>query len=78
MAKYNGNNENDILHKVTRSFDATRILTMACMAAIADAVVRVKACDVPSLFSYHMRGEGPSGGPLAPFAFEMGEVRRQQ
>jgi hypothetical protein len=62
--------------KVTRSFDATRILTMACMAAIADAVVRVKACDVPSLFSYHMRGEGPSGGPLSPFAFEMGEVRK--
>ena len=63
--------------KVTRSFDATRILTMACMSAIADAVVRVKACDVPSLFGYHMRGEGPSGGPLFPFAFEMGEFAAQ-
>ena len=61
--------------KVTRSFDASRILTMACMAAIADAILRVKACDVPSLFCLHYNGQMP--GPLHPFGFECGDFAVQ-
>jgi hypothetical protein len=41
--------------KVTRSFDAVRMLTMACMATVADVVMRVEACDTPSICSLHYR-----------------------
>ncbi len=56
--------------KVTRSFDAARIVTMACIAAIADAVLRIKASDVPSQFCLHY--SGLAEGPVRPFGFEMG------
>ncbi|CAN0404721.1 unnamed protein product, partial [Discosporangium mesarthrocarpum] len=42
--------------KVTRSFDATRMLTMSCLAAVADVVMRFKACDTPSACSLHYSG----------------------
>eukprot|EP00667_Euglena_gracilis_P000067 EG_transcript_67 len=56
--------------RVTRSFDAVRILTMACLAAITDAVLRVRACDVPSLFCLHYAGQAE--GPVQPFGFDVG------
>lgn len=43
--------------KVTRSFDAVRMLTMSCLAALADVVMRVKACDTPSPCSMHYSGK---------------------
>lgn len=48
--------------KVTRSFDAVRMLTMSCLAALADVVMRVKACDTPSACSlqYSGRAQGES------------------
>lgn len=54
---------------VTRSFDAARILTFGCMAAITDAVMRVAACDTPSRLSAHYAGT--AGGPASPFGFEL-------
>ena len=45
--------------RVTRSFDASRILTMAAMASMADVLLRVRASDVPSLFSLHYNGTAP-------------------
>lgn len=54
---------------VTRSFDASRILTFGCMAAITDAVMRVAACDTPSRLSAHYAGT--AGGPASPFGFEL-------
>jgi hypothetical protein len=56
--------------KVTRSFDAARILTMAAIATVADAVLRIKASDVPSVFSLHY--DGTADGPVHPYGFEMG------
>jgi hypothetical protein len=56
--------------RVTRSFDAARIVTMACIATVADAVARKLACDVPSQFSLHLSGQAE--GPVLPFGFEMG------
>jgi len=61
--------------RVTHSFDATRILTMACMAAVADACVRKTASDVPSLFSIHL--DGKAGGPSLPFGFDMGTFSKE-
>ena len=46
--------------KITRSFDAARILVNAAMAAMSDTLVRVRAVDVPSMFSLHMQGSGAS------------------
>jgi hypothetical protein len=63
--------------KVTRSFDATRLLTMSCMAALADVVMRVQACDIPSQLALHYAGmAGGQWSPeceqtLAPFGFEV-------
>ncbi|CAM9225977.1 unnamed protein product, partial [Phaeothamnion confervicola] len=56
--------------KITRSFDAVRMLTMSCLAAVADVVMRVKACDFPSQSSLHYNGA--AAGPVYPFGFEMG------
>jgi hypothetical protein len=42
----------------TNAFDAARTLTFGCMAAIADAVLRVAAYDAPSALSLHYRCEG--------------------
>ena len=37
--------------RLTRSFDAVRILVMACIVTVADAIMRIVACDVPSIKS---------------------------
>ena len=56
--------------RLTRSFDAVRILTMAALSTIADAVLRVVACDVPSELSLHYSGK--ADGPMCtPFGVEM-------
>ena len=49
--------------------DATRLLVFASITAIADAVLRVTACDVPSAFSLHYSGSAE--GPAKPFALDM-------
>ena len=49
--------------------DATRIFVFAAITAIADAVLRRTACDVPSALSLHYSGEAE--GPAGPFALEM-------
>ena len=48
--------------RVTRAFDACRVLTFSCIAAIADVVARTVAADIPSEFSLHYSGtaEGSS------------------
>lgn len=61
--------------KATRSFDATRILTVGCIAAISDAVLRVSACDVPNQLSSHYNGTAP--GPIHPFGFEMNHFAKE-
>ena len=55
--------------------DAARLLTLACIAAIADALARRTACDVPSLFSLHYSGDAP--GPGRPFGFDVGTFREE-
>jgi hypothetical protein len=55
---------------VTRSFDGARILTMAAMTAVGDAVLRVAAVDHPSQLSLHY--SGAALGPLQPFGIETG------
>jgi hypothetical protein len=55
--------------------DAARLLTLGCIAAIADALARRTACDVPSTFSLHYSGEAP--GPSRPFGFDVGPFRAE-
>ncbi len=59
-----------------RAFDGAVILSLSCMAAIADSVVRTAACDVPSLFCLHMNGQGPPTFRffLQPFGFDIGSI----
>ena len=47
--------------KLTRELDAARIVTAACLAAVADAVMRIRATDTPSALSEHYAGR--AGGP---------------
>ena len=56
--------------KVTRSFDAVRLVIVACLATVADAVMRIRTCDVPSLLCLSYSGAAP--GPGGPFGFEIG------
>jgi hypothetical protein len=56
--------------KTTRSGDAVRMLTFACMATICDAALRKIAVDIPAQCSLHYSGRAP--GPLSPFGFEIG------
>ena len=62
--------------RVTRSFDAVRLVTVACLVAIADAVMRIRTCDVPSLLclSYSGLADGPGGA----FGFEVRCLPRRQ
>lgn len=53
---------------VTRSFDATRLCTLAAIAAITDKVMRVVACDIPSHLSLHYSGQAE--GPISSFCFD--------
>jgi len=57
---------------LTRAFDATRVLTMSCMAVLADTVSRIKASDTPSRFSMHLDGKGEEPFPQVPFGFDVG------
>ena len=61
--------------QASRGLDATRTLTMACISAVADALVRVVASDVPSKFCMHLSGTAP--GPSYPFGFRMGNMHIQ-
>ena len=54
--------------KLTRELDAARIITAACLAAIADAVMRIRAIDSPSALADHYAGR--AGGPSAPFGVD--------
>jgi hypothetical protein len=56
---------------LTRAFDATRVLTMSCMAVLADTVSRIKASDTPSRFSMHLDGKGEGPFPQVPFGFDV-------
>ena len=56
--------------RVTRSFDAVRLVVVACLATLADAVMRIAACDVPSLLCLSYNGDAE--GPGEPFGFEVG------
>ena len=61
--------------KATRTSDASRTVTFACIAAIADALMRVVATDVPSQVSLHYAGKAP--GPVTPFAFDVGDFAHE-
>ena len=52
--------------KLTRELDAARIVTTACTAAIADAILRSRAVDTPSALSEprHMRQQYSPASPL--------------
>ena len=65
--------------KITRSFDAARILVNACMAAMVDTLVRVRAVDVPSMLSLHMQGQAPLTPRFffQPFGVDMGPFAKQ-
>lgn len=54
----------------SRGLIAIRTTAFACAACISDAIVRVTACDDPSLFSLHYSGD--CEGPTSPFGIEAG------
>ena len=56
--------------KVTRSFDAVRLVVVACLATLADAVMRIIPYDVPSLLCLCYSGD--ADGPGEAFGFEVG------
>lgn len=55
---------------LNREHDGARIVTLACMAALLDALLRLQAADLPSLLSRHYAGA--VGEPSAPFGFDAG------
>jgi len=65
--------------KVTKSFDASRILTVASMASIVDVIIRQRATDIPSMFSLHLCGNAPPTPRFffQPFGFDMGPFAAQ-
>jgi hypothetical protein len=65
--------------RVTRSFDAARILTMASIATVADSLMRVRASDVPSMLSLHFNGDAPPTPrfDLRPYGIDMGPFAKQ-
>ena len=54
--------------ELTRELDAARIVATACTATIADAVMRTRAVDTPSVLSDHYAGR--VGGPTSPFGVD--------
>ena len=54
----------------TAAFNAARVLTLACIATLTDAVVRRCASDHSSALSRHYSGEAE--GPTRPFAIAIG------
>ena len=65
--------------RVTRSFDAARILVNAAMAAMVDTLIRVRAIDAPSMLSLHIQGAAPLTPRffLQPFGVDMGPFAKQ-
>ena len=61
--------------RVTRSFDAVRLVVVACLAALSDAVMRIHTCDVPSLLCLSYNGDAE--GPGEAFGFEMGSFAQE-
>ena len=54
--------------RLSRELDSARIVTTACIAAISDAVMRVRAVDTPSILSDHYAGR--AGGPSRPYGVD--------
>ena len=52
--------------KVSRSFDAARLVTMACFVAVADAVMRVVASDQPLVQAPHGVRSRTAAPPISP------------
>ena len=48
--------------RVTRSFDAVRLVVVATIATLADAVMRIRCADVPSLLCLNYSGEAEGPG----------------
>ena len=61
--------------KSTRSGDAVRMLTFACIATVCDATLRKIACDIPSQSSLHYSGRAK--GPVSPFGFDLGTFEEE-
>jgi hypothetical protein len=61
--------------KSTRSGDAVRMMTFACMATVCDATLRKIACDIPSQSSLHY--SGLAKGPVHAFGFELGTFEEE-
>jgi hypothetical protein len=61
--------------KSTRSGDAVRMVTLACMATVCDAALRKVACDIPSQSSLHYSGHAK--GPVQPFGFDLGTFEEE-
>ena len=61
--------------KNTRSGDAIRMLTFACIASVCDAALRKIATDVPSQSALHYSGKAK--GPVFPFGFDMGNFAEE-
>lgn len=51
------------------SLEASRCLTLAAIACLADAVLRADVDDDPSLFALHYAGR--AGGPTSAFGFSL-------
>lgn len=65
--------------RMSRAFDASRILTLACMTAVADAVMRIRATDIASMMSLHFNGSAPPTPRffLQPFGIDVSAFRVQ-
>jgi hypothetical protein len=61
--------------KSTRSGDAIRMLTFACMATVCDASLRKIATDIPAQSALHY--SGVALGPVQPFGFDMGSFAEE-
>jgi hypothetical protein len=60
---------------LTREHDGARIVTLACMAALLDALLRLQAADLPSLLSRHYAGA--AGEVSAPFGIDAGRFAEE-
>ena len=54
----------------TREADGARLVTVACISALLDALLRIQASDLPALISRHYAGT--AGEPAMPFGFAVG------
>jgi hypothetical protein len=65
--------------RMNRVFDSARVLTVASMAAIADAIIRMRAYDIPSMLSLHLNGTAPPTPRyfFQPFGFDASAFRQQ-